>query len=64
VAALLVAHETIGLPVFLWALVPTFIRDVPPLSIRGSLHSLRLRLVDEPEGRMVTWAEWRALQSK
>lgn len=42
------------------AAVPAF-RDVPPLAIRRSLHSLRLRLVDEPGGRMVSWAEVRAL---
>ena len=41
------------------AAVPAF-RAVPPLAIRRSLHSLRLRLVDEASGRMVSWAEVRA----
>jgi omega-6 fatty acid desaturase (delta-12 desaturase) len=30
---------------------------VPPLTIRGSLRSLRLRLLDEARQRMVTWKE-------
>jgi acyl-lipid omega-6 desaturase (Delta-12 desaturase) len=36
--------------------VPAF-QAVPPLTIRRSLHSLRLRLVDEERRRMVTWTE-------
>jgi omega-6 fatty acid desaturase (delta-12 desaturase) len=36
--------------------VPAF-HAVPPLTVRRSLHSLRLRLVDEERQRMVTWAE-------
>ncbi len=36
--------------------VPAF-QAVPPLTIRASLRSLRLRLVDESRRRMVTWAE-------
>jgi omega-6 fatty acid desaturase (delta-12 desaturase) len=36
--------------------IPTF-QAVPPLTIRGSLKTVRLRLFDEAEGRMVTWAE-------
>jgi acyl-lipid omega-6 desaturase (Delta-12 desaturase) len=36
--------------------IPLF-QAVPPLTIRRSLHSLRLRLVDEERRRMVTWAE-------
>lgn len=36
--------------------IPAF-QAVPPLTIRRSLHSLRLRLVDETERRMVTWRE-------
>jgi acyl-lipid omega-6 desaturase (Delta-12 desaturase) len=36
--------------------VPAF-RDVTPLTIRQSLHSLRLRLWDEAHARMVTCAE-------
>jgi len=44
------------------AAVPAF-RDVPPLAIRRSLHSLRLRLVDEAAGRMVSWKEMRALRT-
>jgi omega-6 fatty acid desaturase (delta-12 desaturase) len=39
--------------------VPEF-RAVPPLSMRRSLHSLRLRLVDENRRRMVNWAEVKA----
>ena len=39
--------------------VPAF-QAVPPLSVRASLHSLRLRLVDEGRRRMVTWSEARA----
>jgi omega-6 fatty acid desaturase (delta-12 desaturase) len=42
--------------------VPAF-RAVPPLGLRDSLHSLRLRLVDEPGGRMVNWADTRARRS-
>ncbi len=38
------------------AAVPAF-QAVPPLTFRRSLHSLRLRLVDEARQRMVTWAE-------
>ncbi len=38
--------------------VPAF-QEVPPLTIRRSLHSLRLRLVDETGQRMVTFAELR-----
>jgi acyl-lipid omega-6 desaturase (Delta-12 desaturase) len=38
------------------AAVPTF-QDVPPLTIRGSLRSARLRLVDEERRQMVTWAD-------
>jgi acyl-lipid omega-6 desaturase (Delta-12 desaturase) len=45
------------------AAVPAFCA-VPPLAIRRSLHSLRLRLVDEAGGRMVSWAELRALRSR
>jgi omega-6 fatty acid desaturase (delta-12 desaturase) len=33
---------------------------VPPLTFRDSLRSLRLRLVDEAERRMVSWAEVKA----
>ncbi len=33
---------------------------VPPLTVRRSLHSLRLRLIDEGRRRMVTWADFRA----
>ncbi|HSK08945.1 MAG TPA: fatty acid desaturase [Vicinamibacterales bacterium] len=36
--------------------VPAF-QAVPPLTIRRSLHSLRLRLVDESRGRMVRLSE-------
>jgi acyl-lipid omega-6 desaturase (Delta-12 desaturase) len=36
--------------------VPAF-QAVPPLTIRRSLHSLRLHLIDEERQRMVTWAE-------
>lgn len=39
--------------------VPAF-QQVPPLTLRRSLHSLRLRLVDEERRRMVTWSEVRA----
>ncbi len=39
--------------------VPAF-RAVPPLTLRRSLRSLRLRLVDENRQRMVGWAELRA----
>ena len=35
--------------------VPAF-QTVPALTIRRSLHSLRLRLVDADRRRMVTWA--------
>ena len=38
----------------------TAFQAVPPLTIRRSLHSLRLRLVDEEGRRMVTWAEVKA----
>ncbi|RPJ72769.1 MAG: fatty acid desaturase, partial [Acidobacteria bacterium] len=41
------------------AAVPAF-RDVPPLTLRRSLQSLRLRLVDESRQRMVGWAELKA----
>jgi acyl-lipid omega-6 desaturase (Delta-12 desaturase) len=41
------------------AAVPT-LRAVPPLTIRRSVSSLRLRLVDEAGGRMVSWTELRA----
>jgi acyl-lipid omega-6 desaturase (Delta-12 desaturase) len=37
------------------AAIPVF-QAVPSLTIRRSLHSLRLRLVDEERQRMVTWA--------
>jgi omega-6 fatty acid desaturase (delta-12 desaturase) len=33
------------------------LQQVPPLTVRRSLHSLRLRLVDEQRRRMVTWSE-------
>ena len=36
------------------------LRQVPPLTLRGSLRSLRLRLVDEERHRMVTWSEVKA----
>jgi acyl-lipid omega-6 desaturase (Delta-12 desaturase) len=36
--------------------IPAF-QEVPPLTIRRSLDSLRLRLFDEAEGRMVTWTD-------
>ena len=36
--------------------IPAF-QAVPPLTFRRSLHSLRLRLVDETGQRMVTWKE-------
>ena len=39
--------------------VPAF-QAVPPLTLRRSLHSLRLRLVDEGQRRMVSWAEVKA----
>jgi omega-6 fatty acid desaturase (delta-12 desaturase) len=35
---------------------------VTPLTLGGSLRSLRLRLVDESRRRMVGWAEVRALR--
>ena len=38
------------------ATIPAF-QSVPPLTLRRSLHSLRLRLVDEAGRRMVTWRE-------
>ncbi len=38
------------------ATIPAF-QAVPPLTFSRSLHSLRLRLVDETERRMVTWSE-------
>jgi omega-6 fatty acid desaturase (delta-12 desaturase) len=36
--------------------IPAF-QTVPPLTLRRSLDSLRLRLLDESDRRMVTWAE-------
>ena len=36
--------------------IPEF-QAVPPLTLRRSLHSLRLRLWDETDRRMVTWQE-------
>jgi acyl-lipid omega-6 desaturase (Delta-12 desaturase) len=45
------------------AAVPAF-RAVPPLAVRRSLHSLRLRLVDEAGGRMVSWTEVKALRPR
>lgn len=36
--------------------VPAF-QEVPPLTMLGSLRSLRIRLVDESRQRMVSWAE-------
>jgi acyl-lipid omega-6 desaturase (Delta-12 desaturase) len=44
------------------AAVPAF-QAVSPLTIRRSLHSLRLRLVDESRSRMVSWPEVRALRA-
>jgi len=41
------------------AAVPAF-QAVPPLTLRRSLRSLRLRLVDEDRRRMVGWSELRA----
>ena len=41
--------------------VPAF-QAVPALTIRRSLHSLRLRLVDEQRRRMVTWSDVRSLR--
>jgi acyl-lipid omega-6 desaturase (Delta-12 desaturase) len=41
--------------------VPAF-QAVPPLTLRRSLHSLRLRLVDEAQRRMVSWAEVRKVR--
>jgi omega-6 fatty acid desaturase (delta-12 desaturase) len=38
------------------AAIPVF-QAVPPLTFRRSLHSLRLRLVDEQRRRMVTWTD-------
>lgn len=45
------------------AAIPAF-QAVPPLTIRRSLHSLRLRLVDEADRRMVTWAELEARRAE
>lgn len=39
--------------------VPAF-QAVPPLTLRASLRSLRLRLVDERQRRMVSWAQVKA----
>jgi omega-6 fatty acid desaturase (delta-12 desaturase) len=41
------------------AAIPVF-QAVPALTIRGSLHSLRLRLVDEERRHMVTWTDIRS----
>ncbi|HEY3381576.1 MAG TPA: fatty acid desaturase [Vicinamibacterales bacterium] len=43
--------------------IPAF-QAVPPLTIRRSLRSLRLRLVDETGRHMVSWAEMRARRSR
>jgi omega-6 fatty acid desaturase (delta-12 desaturase) len=43
--------------------VPIF-QAVPALTIRRSLHSLRLRLVDEERQRMVTWTDLAAERTK
>jgi omega-6 fatty acid desaturase (delta-12 desaturase) len=43
--------------------IPDF-QAVPPLTIRRSLHSLRLRLVDEERRRMVTLADLAAERTK
>jgi len=43
--------------------VPT-LKAVPPLAIRHSFRSLRLRLVDESRRRMVSWAEVKALRPR
>ena len=42
--------------------IPLF-QAVRPLTVRRSLHSLRLRLVDEERRRMVTWAEFATAQA-
>jgi omega-6 fatty acid desaturase (delta-12 desaturase) len=36
-------------------------RDVPVLTIRDGLHSVRLKLIDPDSGRLLTWREARAL---
>jgi acyl-lipid omega-6 desaturase (Delta-12 desaturase) len=45
------------------AAIPVF-QAVPALTIRRSLHSLRLRLVDEERRRMVTWADLASERTK
>lgn len=35
--------------------------DVPVLTARDGLHSIRLKLIDTESGRLVTWAEGRAI---
>jgi omega-6 fatty acid desaturase (delta-12 desaturase) len=36
-------------------------RDVPVLTVRDGLHSIRLKLIDPASGRLLTWNEARAL---
>ena len=38
----------------------TIFHDVPELSFRDGLRSVRLKLIDPPGGRMLTWAEARS----
>jgi omega-6 fatty acid desaturase (delta-12 desaturase) len=45
------------------AAIPEF-QAVPVLTIRRSLHSLRLRLVDEDRRHMVTWTDFGAERTK
>lgn len=42
--------------------VPAF-QAVPPLTLGRSLHSLRLRLVDESRRRMVSWTDVKVLRA-